>query len=163
MSDYTANVRKAIDMVKTDYDEFMHNALLRGSIRNLSLDDNQWRQIEQLISLAEERWESELDVEALYSAIQSMLAFARALLTEAKPRMQTELSRPRQHHSPENRVVLSMTVSNMEVNVRHLREHLSVLYAAVIGLDEERNGQRRAIHRQFPDLANETAWGQTGA
>lgn len=162
MSDYATNVRKAIDLIKADYDDFMQNAVLRSSIRNLSLDDNQWRQIEQLISLADERWESDLDLELLYSGIQSMLIFARTLLSEAKPRMQTELARPRQHHSAENRVVLSMTVSNMEVNVRHLREHVSVLYAAVIGLDEERNGQRRAVHRQYPDLADDTAWGQAG-
>jgi hypothetical protein len=158
MSEQSSPLQNAIGLVRRDYDHFMQNTVLRSSVRNLSLEDAQWRDIERLVSLADERWDYEIDLHEGYAGVLALLAFAHALMSEAKPRLQTELAKPRSFHSRENRVVLSMTVSSISDNVRALREHLSVLYAALIELDQERNGRKRAVHQEFPSLARESIW-----
>ena len=158
MSEQSSPIRQAIGFVRRDYDHFMQNTVLRSSVHELPLENRQWREIEQLVSLADELQEYEPGLHDLYAGIEALLAFARALMTVAKPRIQTELAQPRSYHSRENRIALSMTLSSIADNVRHLREHLSVLYATVIGVDEEKNGRTKAVHTEFPALAQDSTW-----
>mgnify|MGYP006305994017 FL=1 len=158
MDDYEKSVRDAIDRTRLAYETFMSNSVLRSSVRNLSLDDTQWREIEHLLSYGDERWEQEIDVYELFAAIRAMLSFAHALVTEALPRMKTEIARPRAHISQENRVVLRMTVTSLQDNVKTLVERLRELYQVLVPYDEKHNGEPRAFHKQFRDLKESDTW-----
>ncbi|MFW5728909.1 MAG: hypothetical protein ACOCYG_04535 [Spirochaetota bacterium] len=136
----------------------MSNSVLRSSVRDLALDDTQWREIEHLLSYGDGRWEQEINVYGLYAAVRGMLQFAHALVTEALPRMKTEIARPRAHISQENRVVLRMTVTNLQDNVKTFVERIGDLYRLLVPYDEKRNGEARAFHKQFPELKEEDIW-----
>ena len=158
MNESQQSVQRAIEPVKVVYQTILQNAVLRNKLAKTGLSDTQWREVERLVALGDTYAPDEYDVYNLYSYIRSMLAFARSLVTEVKPALRSELSRPRSATSTENRVALEMTVSNLDSNVRILLGRLSDLYIAARRVDEKQQGSERARRNEFRDLADAKTW-----
>lgn len=158
MNDLTTNVRKAIPPITAIYKILMQSAVLRNQFGKADISNTQWREIESLVALGEESVEGNYDVYDLYTYIRAMLAFVHVLTTEIKPAMDRELSLPRHQVSPENRMAVQMTVSNLDNNVRMLLDRLSDLYITVSRLDENQHGPQGALRNEFPDMADPNTW-----
>lgn len=158
MSEREEDVRTNIQHLKEAYETLLQNSVLRPRLASVSLSDSQWREITHLLSHTDYSARPGGDVYGLYVGVRAVLALAHVLLSEVKPRLRSSLKDARGGVSQQDRVIVEMTAANLDSNVHHLVDTLSDVYVAISRLDSERNGERRAVRKEFPDLAESSAW-----
>ena len=162
MTELEKSIAQAVRGAKRIHQAMMQNTILRNNLANSSLSDEDWRAIEHLTQHSDEQELQILDVYELYGGVRALLAMARTLNSEVKPNLRSELARPRGQISPENRVVLEMTVTNLDHNVGQLLDCAGELYVATGKLDEEQNGAERMARADFPELSDPKTWEVSG-
>lgn len=158
MSDNWQSIPATVMPVAETYRTLTQNTVLRHAFGNAELSETEWREIEDLAAIADVTEPHKIDLNTIYSGIYAMLALARSLKMEIKPVLSRELTQPRSQMSKQNRVALEMTSSNLESNARMLVDRLSDLYVEISRIDDQTNGEQRAVRKRYPELADPSTW-----
>jgi hypothetical protein len=151
-------VARALRPVTRVYAAIMQNVVLRSNLASSTLSDSEWRDIETLVDVGSGEEQEDYDEELLYAGVGALLVFAKILSSEIKPALKTQLAQPRSALSSANRVVVEMTLSNMDENINRLVEGLKVSFEAIQRLDTAKYGTPYVLRTTFTSLADSEAW-----
>ena len=140
------------------YAAIMQNTVLRSQLASSTLSDSEWRDIEALIDDGSREEKQDYDEEGLYAGISAMLVFTKILSKEIKPALKTQLAHPRGAVANPNRVVVQMTLSNIDENISRLIQSLKVSFEAIQRLDTAKYGTPHVLRTAFSGLNDSEAW-----
>ena len=98
------------------------------------------------------------DVESLYAGVRATLIFTKLLAKEIKPLLKNERLQAQDSTHKETRVVLEMTLSNLDENISLLHMGLKGTFEAVQRLEDANFGTPHVLRSRFPELEDEQTW-----
>jgi hypothetical protein len=141
-------VLRLIEQIGNHYQRNIASPFIRPALLQLSLDQQDWIQIEMLTKKHMQSLGFEID--ELYHQIASAARFVSMARRDLLPVLRNRLKKG--ETADWQKVFRNMAVNNFGSNLRILADLLNELYLALIELDRQSSRGRMPLYMQMPEL-----------
>jgi len=143
-------IRDIIDRLKIHYQLFISNQFIKYYLYDSNIPQNDWLDIEDLIS-ANEYYEAEgYDLRKLYDQILTFSSFLLKIKNEILPRIKSEAAFRIRKMSQNNKILYEMTLDNLPENLKIFHDILLELFINVKKADRKLNGENNMLYPKLP-------------